>query len=484
MKHGAFASLTWVKPPRKRKALPIDLEILAQSPVGEALRDNFLKFGIPRPRDRRKRKTPQAEAAALLHAAAEVEHTLLVEYLYAAFSIDPLGPLKKLQGVILRIAVEEMGHLITVQNLLIALGEEPYLDREGVNLGGKPAGQYPFPVTFEPLSADSLAKYVTTECMPLEQLPANMQSLLRPIFLRARKAAHRTVHHVGLLYATIFWLFQADDKPNPYWPTLPLDCLPHGRHIPDKALKGLSDPHQVQAPEFGRTPVTPSSPGADDVYVIQIKAREDALFAIALIAAQGESYTLTSDSHFLRFYDAYNQYASSLPTGVRDVPTDPSAGDRPFHQPLPESGRITDLKAKLWARLFDHRYQLLILELALGVQTAPGTAGPLGRDSLFSDALGEMTERIRQIGDTLLPSMPLKKGGGTQKKAAAPFGLPETALPTTLAAIRKRMKALLQGAAKLSAEIENLRPPDSPTTDELKVLTQMQADDQPLIAAL
>jgi hypothetical protein len=478
MKKGAFASLRWVKP-KQRKALPVDLEMLAEFPVGEALRQNFLKFGVPEPRDPRQRKTPQAEAAALLHAAAEIEHTLLVEYLYATFSIDPQGPLKSLKDRILGIAVEEMGHLITVQNLLVALGEEPYLDREGVNLGGHPAGAYPFPVRFEPLSANSLAKYVTTECMPLEELPADMRKLLRPIFQRAKKAAHRTVHHVGLLYAKIFWLFQADDTPNPYWPTLPLDCLPPGWHIPTAALTGLSDPHQVQAPEFQRTPVTPSDPGADDVYVIPIPSRGDALFAISLIAAQGESFTMTSDSHFRRFYEAYESYASSLPKGVRDVPVNPTTRNKPVHH-----GQITDPKAHLWARLFDLRYQLLILELALGVQTAPGTTGALGRDSLFNDALDEMRRRIKRIGDVLLPTMPLRKGGGTKLKAGAPFELPQTALPTTPAAIRKEMKRLLLEAAKVSAEIQNLKPPESPTTDELAVLTKMQTDDQPLLSAL
>jgi len=61
----------------------------------------------------------------LLHVAAEIEHALMAEYLYAAYTLG--GPhvpekhsdlLERWQETILGIAKEEMGHLITVQNVL------------------------------------------------------------------------------------------------------------------------------------------------------------------------------------------------------------------------------------------------------------------------------------------------------------------------------------------------------------------------------
>jgi Ferritin-like len=73
-------------------------------------------------------------AVFLLHTAAEIEHALMVQYLYAAFSLgEPpfQGPnvpstaqtlVNRWRGTILGIAKEEMGHLITVQNLLRFIG--------------------------------------------------------------------------------------------------------------------------------------------------------------------------------------------------------------------------------------------------------------------------------------------------------------------------------------------------------------------------
>ena len=73
-------------------------------------------------------KTPREHALGLLRLAAEVEHALLVQYLYARISItglqpgptsDPQLPPEDPARKQLNIAVEEMGHLATVQNLLL-----------------------------------------------------------------------------------------------------------------------------------------------------------------------------------------------------------------------------------------------------------------------------------------------------------------------------------------------------------------------------
>src|SRR5687768_3920359 len=77
--------------------------------------------------------TPRDEAVALLHATAEVEHSLMVQYLYAAYSlgdVDPADPhydvkqekVALIRYLLIHIAREEMAHLATVQNLLHLLG--------------------------------------------------------------------------------------------------------------------------------------------------------------------------------------------------------------------------------------------------------------------------------------------------------------------------------------------------------------------------
>jgi hypothetical protein len=92
------------------------------------------------------------ELTYLLSQAAELEHGLMCEYLYAAFSLkDSAGPgvredqleaVERWRRVILGIAAEEMLHWAMVQNLLTAVGSAPYVSRPHMphQAKGYPAG--------------------------------------------------------------------------------------------------------------------------------------------------------------------------------------------------------------------------------------------------------------------------------------------------------------------------------------------------------
>jgi Ferritin-like len=79
------------------------------------------------------------ELTYLLSQAAELEHGLMCEYLYAAFSLksavgpglsgDQLEAVERWRKMILTIAREEMLHWAVVQNLLTAVGSAPYVSR-------------------------------------------------------------------------------------------------------------------------------------------------------------------------------------------------------------------------------------------------------------------------------------------------------------------------------------------------------------------
>jgi hypothetical protein len=79
------------------------------------------------------------ELTYLLSLAAELEHGLMCEYLYAAFSLKStagpgvragqLAAVERWQGMIFGIAGEEMLHWAMVQNLLTAVGSAPYVSR-------------------------------------------------------------------------------------------------------------------------------------------------------------------------------------------------------------------------------------------------------------------------------------------------------------------------------------------------------------------
>src|SRR5215471_5992345 len=79
------------------------------------------------------------ELTYLLSQAAELEHGLMCEYLYAAFSLkgtagpglrdDELEAVERWRRAIFAIAGEEMLHWAVVQNLLTAVGSAPYVSR-------------------------------------------------------------------------------------------------------------------------------------------------------------------------------------------------------------------------------------------------------------------------------------------------------------------------------------------------------------------
>ena len=87
-----------------------------------------------------------------LYEAAELEHNLMCTYLYAAFSLkdgeadglsaEEADAVKRWRSVLIKVAVEEMGHLTAVWNITAALGGAPRFGRTNFPLdpGLLPAG--------------------------------------------------------------------------------------------------------------------------------------------------------------------------------------------------------------------------------------------------------------------------------------------------------------------------------------------------------
>lgn len=108
--------------------------------------------------------SPYLELIRLLHEASEIEHALMLQYLYASFSIKPkymeIAGSAFGQASLIRIAVEEMQHLGIVSKFLSELGGAPHLLSQDF-----PYFQdiYPFPLNLEPLSRNTVAKYTYVE---------------------------------------------------------------------------------------------------------------------------------------------------------------------------------------------------------------------------------------------------------------------------------------------------------------------------------
>ena len=111
----------------------------------------------------------------LFHAlceAAELEHCLMCTYLYAAFSLKSdagdglsarqLDAVRRWRACILEIAIEEMGHLVAVWNIMSALGGAPRLGRSNFPLdpGYLPANVV---VKLAPFNQDTLQHFIHLE---------------------------------------------------------------------------------------------------------------------------------------------------------------------------------------------------------------------------------------------------------------------------------------------------------------------------------
>jgi len=90
------------------------------------------------------------ELIYMLGEAAELEHGVMCQYLFAAFSLkrssneglthDETAAAARWRSRILRVAAQEMLHLALVQNLLTAIGGPPHLERPNLP---QPAAHYP-----------------------------------------------------------------------------------------------------------------------------------------------------------------------------------------------------------------------------------------------------------------------------------------------------------------------------------------------------
>jgi hypothetical protein len=108
----------------------------------------------------------------LLAEAAEIEHTLMCSYLYAAFSLKgsdeqefsgtESAAVKRWKAAIMGVAVEEMSHLLVVANLSVAIGGRPHFGRPNfpVAPGYFPSGVV---VKLTPFSLDTLQHFIFLE---------------------------------------------------------------------------------------------------------------------------------------------------------------------------------------------------------------------------------------------------------------------------------------------------------------------------------
>jgi CDGSH-type Zn-finger protein len=142
--------------------------------------------------------TTREELIYLLSRAAELEHGLACIYLFAAYSLKSdvsEGGMTDEQATMVRgwrrflssVAVEEMGHLAQVSNLLTAIGGAPHFKRTNFPL---PPSEYPFGIrlSLEPFSQETIERFVCYEMPETGILSAEQQALFDPILTRVLAA--------------------------------------------------------------------------------------------------------------------------------------------------------------------------------------------------------------------------------------------------------------------------------------------------------
>jgi glucose/arabinose dehydrogenase len=479
---GRFHSLQWSHPTRRPGVRA------AVSESREPLERAVSAIGFPEVTG----VEPVVEARLLLQAAAEVEHALLVQYLYAMYSLDASSDstARSWMFAIRDIAKEEMGHLMTVQNLLLAIGGEISFDRITATIPSEAAWD-PFPFKLEPLTLPALAKYVTAESPLPEQLPPEVRPRAETAFGLARLAVAPPqappaagLNHVGVLYARLYWLFQPNETPQGPW-QLPRGIFPD-RHL--QPTDFVPDPDRQADPnESGGTPEEQHFNGM--VYVRMIGGVTDAFAALYFIATQGEGWVMapTLESHFERFLTIFEQYLRHLGSGaepVLPIPTNPHLADQPVPDFAAERNRITHPSAMRWAKLFNARYQMLIAELWLAMLLPRSNSK---RGDLFSHAIyTEMKRSVRDLAKKLvtLPRKNQPTGSDALKLAGPPFELPENDWPTDVVGLQAFIRDHIALAGQLMSWLESPENSIPPTPQDKSLFNVLRNADVTLLSAL
>lgn len=385
--------------------------------------------------------TPSEELSVLLQVAAEVEQALLLQYLYSAYSIDEngVGASAEARQKILDVAIQEMAHLITVQNLILAVdGPDAFhIGRETVRTGNQ---FNPFPFLLEPLTKLSLAKYIIAE-MPGTFPPSKLAKVerIRQLQQEVLAASGLQPERVGALYAKIYWLIQPTDTP-----TGPLSLqvdkalgyLP-GWHIPATQFQPAAT---IQAHDAVPNEWRVSS--GRDLRIHQMSDAATALVALNSVMEQGEGISHAQDSHFYEFLEVLDLFEAGQIT-VRSVPTNPFVGQLP---PGVTSGtQIQHAYARLWANLGNLRYTTLMLDIGHSLSLARPDAD---RPFLVGTAFRNM-RRLRQVIDHLTSSTMQ----AIDANSAPTFELLREDLPSTPRDRWLRQRELVETEERLSAEL-------------------------------
>jgi hypothetical protein len=356
--------------------------------------------------------TPLEDAIGLLQVAAEVEHALLVQYLYAAASVVSNTP--NMRAKITTVAIQEMGHMVTVQNLLLAVGarENHHFGRDVL----RAQSQFdPIPLVLEPLNHTSIAKYVVVEQPAViddAALRARVDDLEQEVLL----AENFDPRRVGELYAAIYWLMQPSDAPFGPLALSVNDGFRSGWHVGPADFRPAAEINNFATvlAEWNNFP---------DLVVDVVLDPASACDALYRVMAQGEGMGSQPDAHFEEFVELLDAFDAGQ-IKIAPLPRSPYVAGQAVPGD-PRAVQLTHTYTVAWGRLFNQVYTHVILCLGHALFLPVGDAV---RDGLRAAALSGMRPLLRSLSN----HMRTLRIDSTSTAVAGPtYGLLTEDLPAT-----------------------------------------------------
>ncbi len=358
----------------------------------------------------------------LLTEAAEVEHNILCSYLYAAFSMK-IGTKEGLtereaevvaqwRKIVLGVAVEEMGHLAIVNNLLVAVGGSPHFDRP--NLPLEP-GYHPscFVVRLTPFDEATLDHFIYLE-RPEEAPLGDPEQFNAVAELPREPPSERLTPHAAD-YETIAQLYQAIREM--------LGSLVQQRG--GEAFVGSTEAGQLD-------PEIMDMPG-----LAVITDLPSALRALDTIVEQGEGAPhAREDSHFARYNGIKREWEELKKNNPDFVPAFPAAQDPVMRRPVDPGERVWIIQPDAVLRL-DLANAMYAQVVTLLVQSYDPVSDKDTRRA-FVDAAILLMQGVSVLGQALarLPANPDYPGVNAGMTFAVPRNLglrpPHSATSTIL----------------------------------------------------
>jgi CDGSH-type Zn-finger protein/uncharacterized Fe-S cluster protein YjdI len=273
-----------------------------------------------------------------LHEAAEIEHHLMCCYLYAAFSlkrhddrwsVDQRAAVQRWRGTIMSVALEEMGHLTLVGNLMNALGAAPHMGRPAFPVE---AGPYPegFVIRLAPFCA------ATIEHFKFLERPHDLQMADAAPFSPIRQ------------YRRVVPAWRLSPGPRDYTTVGELyDVLA-------RALDEFAATHGVDQLFVGDPALQVDATLAPLPGVRAVTDLASARAAIHTIVTQGEGAGAEQiDSHFCRFTRIADELAAAVAADTGFAPAWPAATNPLMNAPIHSSAERVHVNEPVIAQWLD-----------------------------------------------------------------------------------------------------------------------------------